>query len=99
MVIVGLFRNRDGGFVRDMRNAMLVAACAGVMMMVPVGAGAQQLGPQDGADLSPTDLERVGIGDIAPDFTLEAPLDGDVIRLSQYRGSKNVVLVFYRGHW
>ncbi len=98
MVIVGLFRNRDGGFVRDMRNAMLVAACAGVMM-VPVGAGAQQLGPQDGADLSPTDLERVGIGDIAPDFTLEAPLDGDVVRLSQYRGSKNVVLVFYRGHW
>jgi hypothetical protein len=69
------------------------------MMMVSFGAAAQQLGPHDGADLSPTDLERVGIGDIAPDFTLEAPLDGDVVTLSQYRGSMNVVLVFYRGHW
>jgi len=82
-----------------MRKAMLVAAYAVVLMMVPLGAGAQQLGPMDGADLSPTDLERVGIGDIAPDFTLRAPLDGDVVTLSQYRGLKNVVLVFYRGHW
>ena len=82
-----------------MRNAMLVAASAGLLMVMPFGVSAQQLGPKDGADLSPTDLERVGIGDVAPDFTLEAPLDGKTVTLSQLRGSKNVVLVFYRGHW
>jgi peroxiredoxin Q/BCP len=48
--------------------------------------------------LSPTDLERVKAGDQAPDFTLEN-MDGKRISLSDFRGKKNVVLVFYRGHW
>jgi peroxiredoxin (alkyl hydroperoxide reductase subunit C) len=56
------------------------------------------LGPVDGLDLAPTDLERVAVGTMAPDFSLEAMI-GDTITLSGYRGSKNVVLVFYRGHW
>lgn len=57
-----------------------------------------RLGPKDGPTDPPTDLERVKVGDPAPDFTLEA-LDGRRISLSSYRGQKNVVLVFYRGHW
>lgn len=57
-----------------------------------------QLGPTDGANLKPTDLERVKLGDKAPDFTLENT-DGKRISLSDFRGKKNVVLVFYRGHW
>lgn len=57
-----------------------------------------QLGPKDGTDLSPTDLERVKAGDRAPDFTLEN-MDGKRISLADFRGKKNVVLVFYRGHW
>lgn len=57
-----------------------------------------QVGPKDGAGLPPTDLERVKIGDKAPDFTL-VNMDGKKITLSSYRGKKNVVLVFYRGHW
>ncbi len=57
-----------------------------------------ELGPTDGAGLSPTDLERVAAGDPAPDFTL-ASLAGSPITLSDYRGERNVVLVFYRGHW
>ena len=57
-----------------------------------------QLGPKDGANLKPTDLERVKVGDPAPDFTLE-DIDGKKISLSDFRGKKNVVLVFYRGHW
>ncbi len=57
-----------------------------------------QLGPKDGVSLKPTDLERVKVGDAAPDFTLEN-MDGTKITLSDFRGKKNVVLVFYRGHW
>ncbi|TMA12258.1 MAG: redoxin domain-containing protein [Deltaproteobacteria bacterium] len=56
------------------------------------------MGPKDGAGLPATDLERVKIGDKAPDFTLEN-MDGKKITLSTYRGKKNVVLVFYRGYW
>lgn len=56
------------------------------------------LGPADGLDLPPTDLDRVRVGDPAPDFTL-ASLEGPRVTLSDYRGSQDVVLVFYRGHW
>jgi cytochrome oxidase Cu insertion factor (SCO1/SenC/PrrC family) len=57
-----------------------------------------QLGPKDGADLPATDLERVKVGQPAPDFTLE-DMDGKKITLSEFRGKKSVVLVFYRGYW
>lgn len=57
-----------------------------------------QLGPKEGANLKPIDLERVKVGDRAPDFTLEN-MDGKRISLSDYRGKRDVVLVFYRGHW
>jgi peroxiredoxin (alkyl hydroperoxide reductase subunit C) len=56
------------------------------------------LGPRDGHDLPPTDLERVSVGRPAPDFSLVS-LAGDTVTLSSFRGAKNVVLVFYRGHW
>lgn len=56
------------------------------------------LGPVDGHDLPATDLERVAAGDPAPDFSAVS-LAGDTITLSGFRGEKNVVLFFYRGHW
>lgn len=56
------------------------------------------LGPRDGRDLPRADLDRVKVGDLAPDFTLEA-LRGPAVTLSQFRGEANVILVFYRGHW
>lgn len=56
------------------------------------------LGPADGHDLPGVDLERVQEGQMAPDFTL-ASLAGAPVTLSDFRGEKNVVLVFYRGHW
>ena len=55
------------------------------------------LGPVDGLELSPYDLQRVVAGVPAPDFRLQDQ-DGKVHRLSEYRG-KNVVLVMYRGYW
>jgi cytochrome oxidase Cu insertion factor (SCO1/SenC/PrrC family) len=57
-----------------------------------------QSGAEDRATQVPTDLDRVKVGQPAPDFTLEDS-DGKNISLADYRGKKNVVLVFYRGHW
>ncbi len=65
------------------------------LMAAPAWA---QLGPKDGTGMAPTDLERVKVGQTAPDFTL-TNMDGRPISLSDYRGKKSVVLVFYRGHW
>ena len=62
------------------------------------GQGTPTLGPKDGPTSPPTDLERVKAGNPAPDFTLES-LDGRRVTLSSYQSAKNVVLVFYRGHW
>ena len=59
---------------------------------------AQELGPKDGLDLPPADLERVDVGASAPDFTLISK-DKDPVTLSSFAGNKNVVLVFYRGFW
>jgi cytochrome oxidase Cu insertion factor (SCO1/SenC/PrrC family) len=61
-------------------------------------ASPNDLGPKDGAGLPATEIERVKVGDKAPDFTLEN-MDGKKISLSGFRGKKNVVLVFYRGYW
>jgi hypothetical protein len=57
-----------------------------------------QLGPKDGANLAATDLDRVKVGDRAPDFTLEN-MDGQRVTLSDVYRRRNVVLVFYRGQW
>jgi cytochrome oxidase Cu insertion factor (SCO1/SenC/PrrC family) len=54
-----------------------------------------------GADAPTAKSERrsapVGVGDIAPDFSLEDQ-DGRRHTLSAQRG-RTVVLVFYRGYW
>jgi peroxiredoxin len=80
--------------MRQTRLAILTIVFL-VFSIVPAHA---QLGPKDGENLKPTDLERIKVGDMTPDFTLENT-DGKQISLSGFRGEKNVVLVFYRGHW
>lgn len=40
----------------------------------------------------------VGVGEVAPDFTLEDQ-NGKKITLSEARVKNPVVLVFYRGYW
>jgi cytochrome oxidase Cu insertion factor (SCO1/SenC/PrrC family) len=74
---------------------IVIVAFALFLMSTPAGA---QLGPKEGLDLAPTDLNRVKVGQAAPDFSLEAA-DGKAITLSDFRGKKSVVLVFYRGYW
>ena len=68
------------------------------LLLSPTVTAQAQLGPKDASGLPHADLQRVRVGDPAPDFTLEN-VDGKRISLSDFRGKKNVVLVFYRGHW
>lgn len=78
-----------------LRSTILALA---LVLAYPLSLTYAQLGPKDGANLAPTDLERVKVGDKAPDFTLE-DIDGKNMSLSDFHGKKSVVLVFYRGHW
>ena len=57
-----------------------------------------QLGPKDPIGGAATELDRVKVGQAAPDFTLEN-VEGQAVKLSDFRGKKAVVLVFYRGYW
>ncbi len=85
-----------------MRAVIGIAGVAGLIVvgviLFSLRAESVALGPVDGHGLPGIDLERVTVGEEAPDFSLRA-LSGDVITLSDYRDEKNVVLVFYRGHW
>jgi len=78
-------------------GALAVAGCAQPDADRPASRDVV-LGPVDGRDLPPTDLERVRAGDLAPDFSL-ASLGGPVVTLSDFRDQKNIILVFYRGYW
>jgi cytochrome oxidase Cu insertion factor (SCO1/SenC/PrrC family) len=79
------------------KSGLMVLAAIAISFFLTARSEAQ-LGPKDGTNLRPTDLERVKVGEQAPDFTLE-DMTGKRVSLSDFRGSKNVVLVFYRGHW
>ena len=74
-----------------------LAACQGAEAPAEPEEVPMELGAQDGFDLPATDLERVAVGTVAPDFYLET-YAGEPMSLSEHRG-KNVILVFYRGHW
>ncbi len=80
------------------RAGALPFALLAAFLLAAAPAGAQTLGPADGHDLPGSDLERVMVGTEAPLFTLES-FDRGPVELAGFRGDKNVVLVFYRGHW
>ena len=86
--------------VRSPRGLRLPVALFSFGLAACSGAGDEPvaLGPADGFDLPPTDLDRVAVGSVAPDFSLRT-IQGDTLTLSAFRGLQNVVLVFYRGHW
>jgi cytochrome oxidase Cu insertion factor (SCO1/SenC/PrrC family) len=54
--------------------------------------------PPPTVDPRRTDLNRVVVGTTAPDFSLE-DMNRKMVHLSDFRGKKFVVLVFYRGHF
>lgn len=63
-----------------------------MMLLVAALAGASSGYASDAAP------KRIGVGDVAPDFSL-LDQDGRRHALSAERGKRPVVLVFYRGHW
>jgi hypothetical protein len=84
------------------RSAVALSMCAAILMACAADAPEQAqpvtLGPVDGRELPGTDLERVQAGGVGPDFSLVS-LAGPVVTLSEFRGRRNVILVFYRGWW
>ncbi|MBS1812568.1 MAG: redoxin domain-containing protein [Acidobacteria bacterium] len=52
--------------------------------------------PPPTVDPRRTDLNRVVVGTAAPDFSLE-DMNKKMVHLSDFKGKKFVVLVFYRG--
>ena len=80
-----------------MRTISSFGASVFLLASLMVSGLQAQYGPKDGQDLPPADLNRVQASQTAPDFTLPKP-DGSGLTLSSLKG-KNVVLVFYRGHW
>lgn len=87
---------RRSGVVKGI--ALVGAAFVLALGTLLVVGSEPRLGPHDGLDLPGTDTGRVGVGDVAPDFSLMT-YAGSVTTLSDFRGEKNVVLQFYRGYW
>ena len=80
--------------------ALALLACQGGQQEADSSALTRPLsgGASPTPDASETDLNRVVAGSIAPDFALEA-MNGETVKLANYRGQKTVLLVFYRGYF
>jgi len=52
-----------------------------------------------GRDSVASQTQTLNVGDPAPDFELPGHRGGEKFRLSDQRGKKNVVLVFYPLDW
>jgi cytochrome oxidase Cu insertion factor (SCO1/SenC/PrrC family) len=73
-------------------------AAASLALFISAAPAMAQLGPKDAVSGPATELERVKVGQPAPDFSLEN-VEGKPVVLSDFRDKKSVVLVFYRGYW
>jgi cytochrome oxidase Cu insertion factor (SCO1/SenC/PrrC family) len=71
------------------RNVLALVPLAG-LLLVPL-AGHSGAPAQQGDTMATTTLK---VGDVAPDFTLPSDQQKPV-KLSDYRGKKNVILAFY----
>lgn len=83
------------------RNKIIKTACQIFILLIMasvLGGTVSNVSTVNASELQATDLERIQIGKAAPDFNLES-VDGNWVKLSSYQNRKNVILVFYRGHW
>ncbi len=65
---------------------------------LPLGVAAQAGGGQAGGGQQAAPAvarTHLKVGDMAPDFTLPSTAGGPPVKLSDFRGKKNVVLAFY----
>ena len=70
-----------------MKKTALLSICAFALLCLAIPAPSQQQQPA----VAKTHLK---VGDVAPDFKLKDN-DGKTVKLSSFRGKKNVVLAFY----
>ena len=87
------------------RTRRRIQWCMGTLFIVLLISGGQAWSSIDEKDLFPlgklkskNSTSKLKVGDLAPDFTLEA-VDGREIKLSQYKGKKNVVISFVPAAW
>jgi cytochrome oxidase Cu insertion factor (SCO1/SenC/PrrC family) len=93
--------NRSFGtpsFGTPLAALMMIGLALGTVGCADEAGRTPALGPHDALGLAPVAPERVAVGDVAPDFTLRAH-GGGTVTLSDFRGKRDVILVFYRGHW
>ncbi|WP_428566160.1 peroxiredoxin [Pseudodesulfovibrio sp.] len=70
-----------------------------VLLLLAPGSRADDMIPYPTGHLKPIDSTlKVKVGDVAPDFELP-DLNGDKVRLSDYRGKRSVVLSFVPAAW
>ncbi|MBG0790015.1 MAG: peroxiredoxin [Desulfovibrionaceae bacterium] len=80
-----------------MRRAWLAAVAVLFLWAAPAGADSGLI--YDTGELKPVDsVLKVAVGDEAPDFELPA-VGGGTVRLSDFRGRRNVVLSFVPAAW
>ncbi len=87
--------------IRKLRPAALLVALAasaaaqGTTQTPQPSPSPQPATPQTAATPRPTPPKtHLKVGDVAPDFTLP-DTKGQLVKLSDFRGKKNVVLAFY----
>jgi len=77
-----------------LRPALLFLAALAVLSLVLGGCTGTGETAQDGASDEGTTQDGLEVGVTAPDFRLKNQ-DQTTVALSDYKGSKNVILVFY----
>lgn len=71
---------------------------AGVAMVASFVLSILMAGAAAAPAAVPEQAERVAVGDTAIDFTMQS-IDGETYRLSDLRGEKNAIVIFFRGTW
>lgn len=72
---------------------ILWAAALAACLLLPAAAGVTEEPEMDTSEIGPA------VGTEAPDFTLPSVIDGESYTLSEDRGERPVVMVFFRGAW
>ncbi len=83
--------------IPDSRNGHRQTIFAVIAILLSALSGID-MGPSREDTQAKAPLKRVQVGEVAPDFTLRTP-DGSSRRLSELRGRKTLVLIFFRGTW
>lgn len=69
-----------------------------VLTMSATFGFAQETSMQKASKSNETTAKKIGVGDLAPDFSL-SDQNGKTVKLSEAVKTAPVVLVFYRGYW